>query len=133
MIIMSRIMAQSCHHTTVTNSSLINSIKVDDVIERLNPRGVRESELAVKLTFERDNILRNLRKFPKMGDRLCRKFGEAKEGEEEAEKKVGLKEEEPMDVDGDVEEKKKAAKSTEAAASLNAAMDLTIRDQGRHP
>ena len=106
------------------------SIKVDDVIERLNPRGVRESELADKLTFERDNILRNLRKFHKMGDRLCRKFGEAKEEER---KKVKEEGEEPMDVDGDVDENKKAVKATEAAASLNAAMDLTIRDQGRQP
>ena len=105
--------------------------EVDEVIERLNPRGIREAELADKLTFERDGIARNLRKFPKMGDRLCRKLAEEKEEKAEAK-------EEPMDVDGDGGEggdKKKplaasgSSSSSSSSSSLSSAMDLTLRDQ----
>ena len=125
---------ESCAvHSTIlpkTTWSYFSTIEeVDEVIERLNPRGIREAELADKLTFERDGIVRNLRKFHKMGERLCRKFGEEerKEKVEESEAK-----EEPMDVDGEgeQEDKKKPSVDPAAGTSLSSAMDLTLRDQG---
>ena len=112
---------ESCSvHSSIlpkTTWSYFSTIEeVDEVIERLNPRGIREAELADKLTFERDGIARNLRKFPKMCDRLCRKLAE-----EKAETK-----EEPMDVDGDGGE---GEDKKQSSSSLSSAMDLTLRDQ----
>ena len=123
--------AESCTvHSTIlpkTTWSYFSTIEeVDEVIERLNPRGFREAELADKLTFERDGIVRNLRKFHKVGERLCRKFAEEKK-----EEKVEAKEE-PMDVDGggEGEDQKKPPVKSAAGSSLSSAMDLTLRDQG---
>ena len=37
--------------------------EVDQIIEALNPRGFRESELKDKLVYERDSIIKNMKRY----------------------------------------------------------------------
>jgi bromodomain adjacent to zinc finger domain protein 1A len=66
--------AESCPvHSTIlpkTYWAYYSSVEeLDDLIEKLNPRGLREGDLKDKLTFERDKLVRTLKKF-NLSDRL---------------------------------------------------------------
>jgi bromodomain adjacent to zinc finger domain protein 1A len=114
---------ESCPvHSTIlprTSWSYFSTIEqVDDVIEKLNTRGVRESDLADKLSGERDKIARNLRKFNNLGDRLSQKIKE--------EKKITLSSA-PESKEENGEDNKSAP--LPESDSISMAIDLTLRDQ----
>merc|ERR1711997_255464 len=54
-------------HSTIlpkTHWSYVSTVdEVDQIIEALNPRGFRESDLKEKLLHERDSIIKNMKKF----------------------------------------------------------------------
>ena len=121
---------ESCPvHSTIlprTSWAYFSTIEeVDEIIERLNPRGIRESELADKLSSERDKIAKNLRKFSYLGERLSQKVKEAEGGKEAEAVKSESRDEDAAPAGGDAEDKKPAVDSS----SISTATDLTLRDQ----
>ena len=79
---------------------------MDQIIEALNPRGFRESDLKEKLLHERDSIIKNMKKF-----------------DSDLESKLQIN---SNDEDIKIEEKNHTVSQNQ---DINAIVDLAIRDQ----
>ena len=82
--------------------------EVDQIIEALNPRGFRESDLKEKLLYERDSIIKNMKKF---------------DSDLESKLQINSNDEDHIKI----EEKNHTTVSQNQ--DINAIVDLAIRDQ----
>ena len=96
------------HEIFITNIFVFSPTvdEVDQIIEALNPRGFRESDLKEKLLYERDSIIKNMKKF-----------------DSDLESKLQIN---SNDEDIKIEEKNHTVSQNQ---DINAIVDLAIRDQ----